>query len=172
MSRTRRCHVSMLDVVEHWRDHLDEFTDHRLAVYGFGEPMCFGCYWLAPVSDTGGSRKSWPRATSWLDRAHLVDHARGGPDEPANIVALCHLCHDVMPSFGDRGAALTWVDQRPDGEPTWQWWTDARFMGRGGLASRASVYRARAAYLEKVRELDAHLRARVPPSRHYAEVAA
>jgi hypothetical protein len=75
---------------------------------GWGEPFCFSCGLLAPVPDTG-DWSDWNAASGMLDRAHLIDHARGGSADPSNLVLLCHGCHAYMPSFGDRHAALVWV---------------------------------------------------------------
>lgn len=115
---------------------------------GWGEPFCFACGWLAPVTDGPGA---WARASGWLDRAHLVDHWLGGSGEPSNLVALCHLCHDAMTEpFDDRDEALRWVAQRRSDLPhptVWQVFTDAHGRSSGDGPRRARMLRLRGDYL-------------------------
>lgn len=118
---------SMPVLVAYWREHADEVPSLRSHWIGWGEPFCFACGWLAPVAD---GPDAWTRATGWLDRAHLQDHWIAGDDSPRNLVPLCHECHEEMPHFVDRDAALAWVASRPDADPLWQSFTDARLHRR------------------------------------------
>lgn len=86
---------------------------YRIALYWAGsdggddfsvdlfEPHCFRC------------RRG---ALTWasLERAHLVDRARGGTDFECNLAMLCSRCHRIMPSFGgeDADEAKNWVRPR------------------------------------------------------------
>lgn len=76
-------------------------------------PHCFRCQIRCPRSGVPAStRKSeWDKASRYLERAHLVDHALGGLDGPQNLVPLCHRCHRAMPMFdiGEGAAAIAWV---------------------------------------------------------------
>jgi HNH endonuclease len=72
------------------------------------DPHCFACGLCQPTATANG-----PVAARWnaapLDRAHLQDHAQGGPEHVSNLVLLCRLCHKLMPMFQDRDKAITWV---------------------------------------------------------------
>jgi hypothetical protein len=52
-----------------------------------------------------------PQRLGVLERAHLIDHARGGLDGVQNLVPLCWDCHKRMPSFknGDETEVLQWI---------------------------------------------------------------
>lgn len=107
-------------------------------------PSCAACGWDTPLGPV-----SWAKATAWLDRAHLHDRCYGGPDEPANIVPLCHLCHSDMPSFEGRDAALAWVDGVRAASWAWNAFTYHRFEGRTSAVSRhATLAHARRDFLE------------------------
>jgi len=69
-------------IAEHWNEAIE----------------CFRC-------GAGGNE------TTTLERAHLVDRARGGLDTLANIVLLCSRCHSRMKRFGPNDAvrALRYV---------------------------------------------------------------
>jgi hypothetical protein len=64
---------SLQEIAQFWHDRnaaLDVPGPWLLSVYiGLGEPFCFKCQWLAPVTDGPGV---WDKATSFLDRAHLI----------------------------------------------------------------------------------------------------
>lgn len=73
------------------------------------------------------ARAAWRRAGRWLDRAHLWDAAGGGPNEPFNLVPLCHLCHMAYPMSDSTEFGLEWVKAREDSQLLlWQIWTDSR----------------------------------------------
>lgn len=133
-------------IIERWRECAWELPELKAHWIGWGEPFCFACGWLPPIAD--GRRTSWQYAARWLDRAHLHDHCFGGTDEPANLVMLCHLCHDAMPSFVDRVPALAWVTNVRPAEMWWQFYTDANL--RGHYPSRSTLVRARRVALEVV----------------------
>lgn len=110
---------SMTKIIEHWRTQDPSWP--KSVYVGWGEPFCFACGWLPPTPD------SWERASRWLDRAHLHDHAfGGGPDEPHNLVPLCHLCHFDMPDSDSKDKGLQWVKDHKHCEAEWQLWTDVR----------------------------------------------
>ncbi len=108
-------------IIKYWAEIDPDWTYSYFI--GWGEPFCFACEWLAPVPD--GGIEAWDRASGWFDKAHLQDHCRGGSSEPFNIVPLCHLCHQDMPTFGDRDEALEWVKSHPKRDWKWQLWTQA-----------------------------------------------
>lgn len=134
-------------IVQYWRE--EEDTSWLASSYiGWGEAFCFGCGWLPPVPD--GSR-SWASASSWLERAHLQDHVIAGDDSPANLVMLCHLCHDLMPCFDDRDEALAWVQALPEKDQMWQLFTDLVVETdpeRYRRESRTKTLRLRTQFLE------------------------
>jgi hypothetical protein len=134
---------SLHAISEHWLSRV-QWPDYHGNIIGLGEPFCAGCRWLVPAparlcpdgdgipwpADAKAVRELWRLAGRFLDRAHLVDHARGGTEDVSNLVPLCHLCHDAMPSFGDGeyDKALRWVQQRPAKDWRWQFFTDAWFQ--------------------------------------------
>lgn len=70
---------------------------------------CFGC---GNEGYDGTDREGWPRSSSWIWRAHLVDRWAGGKDTVENLVPLCLRCHTYMPVFPrteDRDRAIQWV---------------------------------------------------------------
>ena len=171
MSGPRPGMPSMDAIVDYWiEQRRPELYSH---IIGWGEPFCFACDWLPPVQD--GSPKSWQWATKWLDRAHLHDRCDGGPDEPSNIVPLCHLCHHDMREFNtcvypsaeeSKAAAWQWVIDRKRRPSMFQTWTDMYFRnGRGSKPSRqTTLLRARMRYLEMyVEELEIELASRPVP---------
>lgn len=76
-----------------------------------GEPSCFACGWMAADPDDDPVLWDvWDRAS--LERCHLVPHALGGTDEPANLVLLCGRCHAEAPDVGDPRYMLRWIAVR------------------------------------------------------------
>ena len=95
------------EIVRWWIDnHADEWPDHPQR-YDWGEPVCWACEGMA------GDSWSHPR----LEKAHLVDHALGGANDPSNFVLLCNSCHHDMPRGlfgpGHRQNALAWIKCMP-----------------------------------------------------------
>jgi hypothetical protein len=144
---------SLAKITDYWADAaetaavLPSLAAHSI---GWGEPFCFGCGWLAPVSD-GPNAWRLQQVSGWLERAHLVGHFLGGSSEPDNLVPLCHFCHEDMPELiEDRSVALAWVDERRSlvpREDLWQMFTDA--VAKPGRGSRqARMHRLRADYLQ------------------------
>jgi hypothetical protein len=146
-------------IVKYWR--AQDRPELESFFIGWGEPFCFACGWLPPVED--GRPDSWARAASWLDRAHLHDRCNGGPDEPHNLVPLCHLCHDEMPAFGVYGhyatpadaktAAWKWVVEHPMKDGFFQAWTDTFCRGRQPNRN-TTLMRAKMRCLEELRQLE------------------
>jgi hypothetical protein len=89
-------------IVAWWRDHYPEAWPDHPQQYDWNELLCWAC-----------ERQHGDLSANTLERSHLMDHALGGPDEPSNLVLLCHKCNRFMPSFGDRLAALDWVRCTP-----------------------------------------------------------
>lgn len=75
-----------------------------------GEPECWACGWIVE-GEYDGTEEAYNKA-AWLDRCHLVPHARGGTSEIENFVLLCSACHRAMPNTTDRGYAICWVRTR------------------------------------------------------------
>jgi hypothetical protein len=132
--KKRRSSLQWPTLVAYWQENWKkDFPDLLVSRYGWGEPLCFRCGWLAPVDD---EVDSWRRVAGWLEKAHLHDFSSGGPDNPSNIVPLCSLCHYDMPDFPDsRDEAVAWVaEQGHDCCPQdWQQFTDRAWMGRPTL---------------------------------------
>lgn len=95
-------------IAKWWRDHPDEWPELNDKV-DWDEPSCWACGWLAAVDGEPNDTfaKAWQN--SYLVRCHLADHWLGGPDSSENLVLLCRMCHNVMPSFDSRVEALRWV---------------------------------------------------------------
>ena len=146
--RTPRDMPPMTAIVDYWRDHQEPWL--KAWYIGWGEPFCFACGWLPPARD--GRADSWRIANKWLDRAHLWDKFYGGPDEPFNIVPLCHLCHHDMPESHCTATGLQWVKDHPASDYMWQLWTDTTL--RDDPTHLTTVTRSRMRYLEAMRELD------------------
>lgn len=134
----------MAKIIEHWKREDPDWT--RSWHIGWGEPFCFACGWLAPVPSN--RKQSWQTANKWLDIAHLKDHFEGGPEEPFNLVPMCHLCHQAMPPFADRDAALEWVKARPLRCGYWQLYTDCHLWGKSNVTRNSTILAARTRYLE------------------------
>ncbi len=76
-------------------------------------------HWRAVAAEDGRAiGTEWERAAAhcWrcgearpLERAHIVPHAIGGPDEPSNFVLLCRLCHLEAPDVDDPAILWLWI---------------------------------------------------------------
>lgn len=179
LDRGSRAMPAMSRIAAHWRDHSEGLVWLRSHDIGWGEPFCFACGWLAPISSSGIPSDTppdtclvilWRRASPWLDRAHLQDRCAGGPDAPDNLVPLCHLCHAEMTEreFFSREAGLAWVRTHTRCEASWQAYTDAHLMGY--TPSRSTLYRARARYADLMLTVERQIRQRdSPPGSNHAQ---
>jgi hypothetical protein len=92
-----------------------------------------------------------------------------------NLVPLCHLCHDRMPSCKHRAAAISWVNSVKTAPTLWNVFTHNLLWGKTPQRS-TTLLRARLEYSERTRVVDlavrcgadvdkiiAELRAGVPP---------
>jgi len=97
----------------HWVLHRPRQAFEWFDQYDAGEPVCYACGWWNRHDAPGMT--DWEREAFGLERAHLVDHARGGGEGFDNLVLLCRPCNRTMPSFGpdDYDAALDWVRSQP-----------------------------------------------------------
>jgi hypothetical protein len=140
----------MKKLIEHWIEAWqDDFP--KLLLPGdseWGVPFCFACEWQAPVEPDRPA--SWNKANSWLDRAHLRDRAKGGPDSAHNLVPLCHLCHDRIPSFDDRATAVEWVNSVRKVPTLWNLFTYSCLWGATPSRS-TTLLRAWSDYHERMR---------------------
>lgn len=98
---------SRVDIAEYWWSKtaydVEGFTLH----VDIGEPCCWACgVWR--VGKREGELDAYDHA-GWLERCHLVPHARGGDNGVTNYVLLCSGCHKDMPNTTDRAFALKWV---------------------------------------------------------------
>jgi hypothetical protein len=82
-----------------------------------GETYCFACGWSRRFitgdkrPDSNGPLKDiW--ANEGLQRCHLVPYAKGGSDEPDNLVLLCQECHKDAPDCLDPDIVLAWIARR------------------------------------------------------------
>ena len=74
------------------------------AHHGLGQdPYCVVCGYGPPAS-------TWMAASSYLERAHIIDRCFDGLDVEANLAPLCGSCHRSQPIFepGDEERALAW----------------------------------------------------------------
>ncbi len=130
---------SMASIAKYWAKRDPSWL--RSHYIGWGEPFCFACGWLAPVSD-------WVSAQRWFDRAHLQDRFFGGPDEPHNIVPLCHLCHHDMPDSETFEFGLQWVQNRPQCHWLFQVITDDGLTGVCNPSRNTTLLRAQVRFLQ------------------------
>jgi len=74
-------------------------------------------YWARRVDESGLS-VDWAEADThcWrcgceknLVRCHIIPHALGGKDEPANLVLLCKRCHADGPNVSDPEIMWDWI---------------------------------------------------------------
>lgn len=128
----KRRSIRIAAVRDHWQTSAPAVFPHlQSAAIGWAEPFCFRCGWLTPVPDDVDD-DLWVIARSWLELAHLHNHAAGGVDDPANLVPLCSLCHRAMPpSMDGSDRAIAWVNSLgPVGcAESWQLATDVRWGG-------------------------------------------
>ncbi|MBM0235888.1 HNH endonuclease [Micromonospora sp. ATA32] len=128
---TRRT-LRIAAVVDYWQTAAPAvFPNLHSAAIGWGEPFCFRCGWLAPVP-ADCDDDLWVVARSWLELAHLHNHAAGGSGDPSNVVPLCALCHRAMPpSMNGNDRAIAWVNALGlvGCDPWWQLATDAGWGG-------------------------------------------
>lgn len=99
--RTRRM-PSLWRIAQHW-------ASRDLFPVDLEIPSCFACEQVAYWDERDTLRERWQRASSFLDRAHLVDRFLWGLDGPQNIIPLCKACHRAMPSFDNGPDAIAWV---------------------------------------------------------------
>lgn len=132
-------------IVDYWRDENPQWL--KSAWVGWGEPFCFACGWLPPVAD--GRKDSWRSAGKWLDRAHLQDYFYGGPDEPFNLVPVCHLCHRKAPDLPTREDGLGWIQGCERVHPCFQMYTDGA-LRRKTPTRTTTLLEARSVFLESI----------------------
>ena len=117
-----RRHPSAWAIAEYWLSDTDTpfctpgdfYVCHDF--YRIQMPHCFRCDIWRSFEDGLSDSEKWNQSGRWLQKAHLVDRALGGPDTPDNMVMLCPECHSVMPSFdyGEKQAAIEWVLREDD----------------------------------------------------------
>jgi hypothetical protein len=68
-------------------------------------PFCWRCH-----VESDDDATSWRTASSFLERAHVIDRCYGGLDDVQNLRPLCCDCHRWQPDFGpgDEPLALRW----------------------------------------------------------------
>ena len=105
MPKRKRKSPSLASIAAYWATrYVFEMSPER--------PHCFACLRLVPDVDMAEAvAKRWNGSTSYLEKAHLVDHTNGGLDGPQNVVPLCSPCHSKMPGFdiGEGASAIIWV---------------------------------------------------------------
>lgn len=133
MRAAGRSMPTLSKIALYWADNAEPFPNLAGHALGWGEPFCFRCGWLAPIPDVAPpANDPWKYGKGWLERAHLADHALGGPDVVANIVPMCHVCHQSMPlGFTTTQSAVDWVNAWDPGGRNifWQRATDAQWGG-------------------------------------------
>ena len=83
-------------IVDYWSQHQDECG---LSVdWSEAHERCWRC-----------------GCKSKLERCHIVPDSTGGPDEPSNLVLLCHRCHVEAPNVSDPRFMWIWI--RAHGTP-------------------------------------------------------
>ena len=135
-------------IARHWVGE-PEFATAHFNIVGMGEPHCFRCAWFPPCDDPH-AHTTWAKHSAFLDRCHLVDFARGGSNEPDNLVPLCHICHRDMPEYADgqRDMAIAWVNEFRGQEvhpwfTLWAqiWWDNGKLKTCGDLKFAWKEYR-------------------------------
>lgn len=124
--------VRIAAVVDYWTTAAPAvFPNLHSTAIGWGEPFCFRCGWLAPAPAESDD-DLWVVSRSWLELAHLHNHAAGGSDDPSNVVPLCRFCHRAMPTSMDGSErAIAWVNALGlvGCDQWWQLATDTRWGG-------------------------------------------
>ena len=92
MSKRGNIKTSRKQIIEYWETCQDEC---ELSVdWAEAEERCWRC-------GCETNRK--------LDRCHIIPHALGGKDEPANFVLLCKRCHAEGPNVSDPEIMWDWI---------------------------------------------------------------
>ncbi|MSM41573.1 MAG: HNH endonuclease [Geobacter sp.] len=78
------------DIVDYWSEHQDECG---LSVdWAEAHERCWRCGYK-----------------SKLERCHIIPDSMAGPDEPSNLVLLCHRCHREAPNVKDPRFMWIWI---------------------------------------------------------------
>jgi len=90
MNKRQSIKTTIKEAIDHWSNHIDESS---LSVdWSEAHTHCWRC----------GYEKN-------LERCHIIPHALGGLDEPANIVLLCKRCHAEGPNVTDPEIMWDWI---------------------------------------------------------------
>lgn len=112
MSRPVRPKVvtSKMAIAEYWASQEALDNGDPLLCIDIGEPSCWACQMM--LTDFDGQADAYAKV-GHLERCHLIPHAEGGADEPANLVLLCSHCHALMDlELGrerSRATCLAWI---------------------------------------------------------------
>jgi len=118
MSKKQSIKTTIKEAVGYWSRRIDECglsVDWREA-----DTHCWRC----------GCEKN-------LQRCHIIPHALGGRDEPANIVLLCSRCHAEGPNVSDPEIMWDWI--RAYGVPCYETFWDIMGMKEYKFIYRKSV---------------------------------
>lgn len=74
------------------------------------ELSCFACGYYFNGRYDGSVEKANKMP---LERAHIIAHSEGGPNDPSNYVLLCKKCHAAAPMSVSREHFLSWCERRP-----------------------------------------------------------
>lgn len=146
--KTRK-NINMFKIVEHWAQKQDKGE-----IDWFNNPMphCVGCKWQCPFTSSKAElsfytaiklnacteslydsintfKDKWESSGTFLDKAHLFDHALGGEASPDNLVPLCRRCHQSMSRtmFESKEEAIRWIKNVPLCHGAFQTYTDLCF---------------------------------------------
>lgn len=100
------------EIVKYWSSqHKRLFEIYESSfILDYCEPSCFACgqFWNGSydVKDERLASKAWLSAP--LEKAHLKPKAKGGSNEPPNLVLLCADCHKKSPDTDCAEKMLFW----------------------------------------------------------------
>jgi 5-methylcytosine-specific restriction endonuclease McrA len=110
--RAKRSMPSCAVIARYWADWEMEhgtFAPWAAGFWDHYEPSCMACgmpkFGIDPDVPTFNT---WNKAG--FQRCHVVPRYLDGPDEPHNLVLMCHSCHEAQPDSGD--PAVTWAYMR------------------------------------------------------------
>jgi hypothetical protein len=113
-SRRKKAPKWVKDCISHWQTRVYE-----------GD---MGCDW--DEADVRCWRCGYLRTQQ---KCHIIPKSLGGGDEPANLIALCAMCHDEMPNVQDAEEVWRWIN-KDHGELHDTYWT-MRAIKESGLSN-------------------------------------
>lgn len=132
VAKAKDLRTKHLDIALYWDDkvlypdgHVETWngdSSGEMMITDIGEPACWACGYPVTLSATKLAEiEALPNiesvykhklVTSRLQRCHLIPRAKGGSDDPSNIVLLCPECHAQAPDTAHSKHMLRWIYKR------------------------------------------------------------